>query len=67
MPLLFALDKQLIVSSAAPLTSLILVNREILLQACLLSVTLSAVILSLALVQVHSGGFTGMLMSVPAL
>ena len=39
MPLLFALDQQLIVSSAAPLTSLILVNRETLLQARLLSVT----------------------------
>ena len=34
MPLLFALDQQLIVSSAAPLTYLILVNKETLLQAC---------------------------------
>jgi len=56
-PLLFAaLDQQLIVSSAAPWTSLILVSRETLLQARLLSVALSAVILSLALVQVQSGG-----------
>ena len=45
MPLLCALDQQLIVSSAAPLTSLILVNREALLQARLLSVALSAVII----------------------
>ena len=51
---LFALDQELIVSSAAPLTSLILVNRETLLQARLLSVTLYAVIFSLASVQ--SGG-----------
>ena len=56
VPLLFALDQQLIVSSAAPLTSLILVSREALLQARLLSVALSTVILSLALVQVQSGG-----------
>ena len=56
MPLLFALDQQLIVSSAAPLTSLILVNRETLLQARLLSVTVYAVIFSLASVQVQSGG-----------
>jgi len=56
VPLLFALDQQLIVSSAAPLTSLILVNRETLLQARLLSVTLYAVIFSLASVQVQSGG-----------
>ena len=53
---LFALDQQLIVSSAAPLTSFILVNRETLLQARLLSVTLYAVIFSLASVQVQSGG-----------
>jgi len=52
--LLFALDQQLIVSSAAPLTSLILVSRETLVHARLLSVALSAVILSL--VQVQSGG-----------
>jgi len=56
VPLLFALDQQLIVSSAAPLTSLILVSRETLLQARLLSVALSAVILSLTLVQIQSGG-----------
>jgi hypothetical protein len=56
VPLLCALDQQLIVSSAAPLTSLILVNRETLLQARLLSVTLYAVIFSLASVQVQSGG-----------
>jgi len=48
--ILFALDQQLILSSAAPLTSLILVSRETLLQACLLSVALSSVILSLTLV-----------------
>ena len=53
---LFALDQQLIVSSAAPLTSLILVNRETLLQACLLPVTLYAVTFSLASVQLQSGG-----------
>jgi len=56
VPLLFALDQQLILSSAALLTSLILVSRETLLQARLLSVALSAVILSLTLVQVQSGG-----------
>ena len=56
MPLLFALDQQLIVSSAAPLTYLILVNRETLLQARLLPVTLYAVKFSLASVQVQSGG-----------
>jgi len=54
VPLLFALDLQLILSSAAPLTSLILISRETLLHARLLSVALSAVILSL--VQVQSGG-----------
>jgi len=53
---LFTLDQQLILSSAAPLTSLILVSRETLLQARLLSVALSAVILSLTLVQIQSGG-----------
>ena len=42
VPLLFALDQQVIVSSAAPLTSLILVSRETLLQARLLPVGLSA-------------------------
>ena len=51
-----ALAQQLIDSSAARLTSLILVNRETLLQACLLPVTLYAVIFSLASVQVQSGG-----------
>jgi len=54
--LLFALDQQLIVSSAALLTSLILVSKETLLQARLLSVALSAATLSMALVQVQSGG-----------
>jgi len=52
VPLLFALDQQLIVSSAALLTSLILVSRETLLQARLLSVALSAATLSMALVHV---------------
>jgi len=56
VPLLFALDQQLIVSFAAPLASLILVSRETLLQTGLLSVVLSVVILSLVLVQVQSGG-----------
>ena len=56
MPLLFALDQRLIVSSAALLTSLILVSRETLLQARLLSVALSAATLSMALAQVWSGG-----------
>ena len=56
VPLLYALDQQLIVSSAAPLKSLILVNRETLLQACLLPVTLYAVIFLLASVQVQCGG-----------
>ena len=50
----FALDQQLILSSAAPLTSLILVSRGTLLHARLLSVALSAMILSS--VQVQSGG-----------
>jgi len=54
VPLLFALDQHLILSSAAPLTSLILVSRETLLYARLLSLALSAMILSL--VQVQSGG-----------
>jgi len=49
VPLLFALDQRLIVSSAALLTSLILVSRETLLQARLLSVVLSAATLSMAL------------------
>jgi len=56
VPLLFALDQRLIVSSAALLTSLILVSRETLLQARLLPVVLSAATLSMALVQVQSGG-----------
>jgi len=56
VPLLFALDHQLIVSFAAPLASLILVSRETLLQTRLLSVALSAVILSLALVSTVGGG-----------
>ena len=56
MPLLFALDQRLIVSSAALLTSLILVSRETLLQARLLPVALSAATFSMALVQVQSGG-----------
>jgi len=51
-----SLDQQLIVCSAALLTSLILVSRETLLQARLLSVALSAATLSMALVQVQSGG-----------
>jgi len=54
-PRLFALDQQLIVSSAALFTSLILVSRETLLQACLLPVVLSAATLSMALMQVQSG------------
>jgi len=49
-------DQRLIVSSAALLTSLILVSRETLLQARLLPVALSAATLSMTLVQVQSGG-----------
>jgi len=56
VPLLFALDQRLIVSSAAPLTPLILVSRETLLQARLLPVVLSAATLLMAFVQVQSGG-----------
>ena len=56
MPLLFALDQWLIVSSAALLTSLILIRRESLLQARLISVALSAATISMVLVQVQSGG-----------
>jgi len=56
VPLLFALDQRLIVSSAALLTSLILVSRETLLHARPLSVALSAATFSMALVQVQSGG-----------
>jgi len=56
VPLLFALDQRLIVSSAVLLTCLILVSRETLLQARLLPVVLSAAKLSMALVQVQSGG-----------
>jgi len=55
VPLLFTLDQRLIVSSAALLTSLILVSRETLLQALLLPMALSAVTLSMAFVQVRSG------------
>jgi len=47
---LFALDQQLIVSSAALLTSLILVSRQTLLQPRLLPVALSAATLLMALV-----------------
>jgi len=54
--LLFALDQRLTVSSAALLTSLILVSRETLLQARLLTMVLYAATLSMALVQVQSGG-----------
>jgi len=54
--LLFVLDQRVIVSSAALLTSLILVSREIPLQARLLPVVLSTATLSMALVQVQSGG-----------
>jgi hypothetical protein len=57
VPLLFALDQRLIVSSAALLTSLILVSRETLLQARLLPVALSAATLSVAFVQVRLGGW----------
>jgi len=56
VPLLFALDQRLIISSAALLTSLILVSRQALLQARLLPVALSAATSSMALVQVQSGG-----------
>jgi len=63
--LLFALDQQLILSSAAPLTSLILVSRETLLHARLLSVSLSAVILSLVQVQL-GGGHPSLVSSMPA-
>jgi len=51
-----ALDQRLIVSSAALLTPLILVSRETLLQACLLPMSLSAATISMAFVQVRSGG-----------
>jgi len=54
--LLFTLDQRLVVSSAALLTSFILISRETLLQARLLSVALSAATFSIALVQVQSGG-----------
>jgi len=56
VPLVFALDQRLIVSSAALLTSFILVSRETLLQARLLPVALSAATLSMALGQVQSRG-----------
>jgi len=56
VPLLFALDQRLIISSASLLTSLILVSRETLLRARLLSVSLSAATFSMALVQEQSGG-----------
>jgi len=56
LPLLFTLDQRMIVSSAALLTFLILVSRETLPQAGLLQVALSAATLSMALVQVQSGG-----------
>ena len=68
MPLLFALDQQLIVSSAAPLTSLILVNREALLQARLLSVTLvrSDIIIGLSTGTVRGGGNPPLVSSMPS-
>ena len=47
MPLLFALGRRLIVSSAALLTSLILIDREPLVQARLLPAILSVVTLSM--------------------
>jgi len=56
VPLLFALDRLLIVSSAALLTSLILVSRETLLQARLLPLVLCAATLSIPFVQVQLGG-----------
>ena len=56
VPLLFALDQRLTVSFAALVTSLILVSRENLLQARLLTMVLYAATLSMALVQVQSGG-----------
>jgi len=54
--LLFALDRRLIVSSAALLTSLILVDMETLVQARLLPAILSVASLSMAFVQVQSVG-----------
>jgi len=54
VPLLFALVRRLIVSSAALLASLILVNSKTLVQARLLPVILSVTTLSMALVQVQS-------------
>jgi len=54
--LLFALGRLLIVSFAALLTTLILVNRETLVQAHVLPAILSVVSLSMALVQAQSGG-----------
>jgi len=56
VPLLFALGQRVIVSSVALLTSLILFNRQTLVQSRLLPATLSAVTLSMALVQMQSGG-----------
>jgi len=52
VPLLFTLDQRLTVSSAALLTSVILVSRETLLQAC----RSNAATLWMALVQVQLGG-----------
>ena len=67
MQLLFTLDQQLIVSSAALLTSLILVSRENLLQARLLSVALSVTTFSMALVQVQSVGMAILCWFLPCL
>jgi len=56
VPLLFTLGQRMIVSSAALVTSLILVNKETLVQARLSPAILSVASLSMALVQVQSGG-----------
>ena len=65
MPLLFALDQQLIVSSAGPLTSLILVSRDALLQACLLSVR-SDIITDLGTSIVGGCGNPSLVSSIPS-
>jgi len=56
VPLLFAPGRRLIISSAALLTSLIFVSRETLVQVRLLPAVLSVPTLSMALVQVQTGG-----------
>jgi len=66
VPLLFALDQQLIVSSAAPLTSLILVSRETPASSSAISGTVrSDIIIGLGAGTVGGGGNLSLVSSMP--